>query len=231
MVQFLVADDHPLMREAIRMVAVDLYPDIQITETETFPQTIDALTSRAVEYDLILLDLCMPEAGGMQGLMQIGELAAETPLVVISHLDDPDTIRQVMACGAAGFIPKSHGKPLISSAIRLILSGGIYLPPDMMRERLDDRPSATQPPPRRVDPDSPEDDDRGPLTRRQRRVFELMAEGCSNKQIARHLEISEWTVKAHVSAVLRKLGVNTRVEAVVAARRMAQLSESSTPAR
>lgn len=201
MTRVLVVDDHPLMREAMNMVLRDLFADLDYQEAQTFDAALDMLAAGA--YDLILLDLCLPGAGGAGSVLRVGEVAPDTPVIVVSHVEEHDTIHQTIACGASGFIPKSHGKPLIASAIRLVMTGGVYLPPGTLRGG----PS----------PDMAEDCDGQSLTRRQKVVLGLLVRGYSNKQIARDLDISEWTVKAHVSAVLRKMRVNSRVEAVLAA--------------
>lgn len=202
MTSVLVVDDHPLMREAMYTVLRDVFPDLRHGEAQDFDAALGRL--EAETFDLILLDLCLPGTGGASGVLRIGEVAPETPVIVVSHVEDHDVVRQVMACGASGFIPKSHPKERIAEAIRQVMDGGLYVPPEVARSTGAIAPSG-------------DEDDGEALTRRQKVVLGLLARGYSNKQIARDLDISEWTVKAHVSAILRKLGVNSRVEAVLAA--------------
>ncbi|WP_435100721.1 response regulator transcription factor [Arhodomonas sp. AD133] len=199
----LIADDHPLMRDALQPLLGELFDDApRIDEAETLSSALTALDSAT--YDLVLLDLCMPGGGDAAALMAARERAPGVPVVVISHREDAAVVRQSIAAGAAGYIPKSLDTSLIRSALRLILDGGQYFPGWALTDS-GSRPTAPDP-------------DTSALTRRQRTVLRLLGEGCSNRQIAEALHLSEWTVKAHVSAVLRKLGVSTRLEAALIGR-------------
>ncbi len=211
MPKVLIADDHPLFREAIRDVVEGLFGvdgwELICLEATRVDELL-ALAEAHEDIDLILLDLFMPGAHGLSHLMTLRGRVPQTPVVVISSLNDAETVRQALACGAAGFIPKSSPKDLIATALQVVFAGGIYLPrellgePDPARERPADRGIAD-------DPFS------GPLTPRQVEVLNLVAEGKSNKRIAYDLSISEMTVKAHVTAILRKLGVVSRAQAIV----------------
>jgi DNA-binding NarL/FixJ family response regulator len=211
MPKVLIADDHPLFREAIRDVVKGLFGvggwELICLEA-TGVEELLGLAEAHEDLDLILLDLFMPGAHGLSHLMTLRGRAPQTPVVVISSLNDAETVRQALTCGAAGFIPKSSPKDLIATALQVVFAGGIYLPrellgePDPARERPADRGTAD-------DPFS------GPLTPRQVEVLNLIAEGKSNKRIAYDLSISEMTVKAHVTAILRKLGVVSRAQAIV----------------
>ena len=212
MPKVLIADDHPLFREAIREVVEGLFGadggDLTCLEATGVDELL-ALAKDHDDLDLILLDLFMPGAHGLSHLMMLRCRMPQTPVVVISSLNDAETVRQAIACGAAGFIPKSSPKDLIATALQVVFAGGIYLPrellgePDPAKERPTDTRSAAD------DPFS------GPLTPRQVEVLNLVAEGKSNKRIAYELSISEMTVKAHVTAILRKLGVFSRAQAIV----------------
>ena len=211
MPKVLIADDHPLFREAIRDVVKGLFgvDGWELTCLEaTGVEELLTLVESHEDLDLILLDLFMPGAHGLSHLMTLRGRMPQTPVVVISSLNDAETVRQALTCGAAGFIPKSSPKDLIATALQVVFAGGIYLPrellgePDPARERPADRGAAD-------DPFS------GPLTPRQVEVLNLVAEGKSNKRIAYDLSISEMTVKAHVTAILRKLGVVSRAQAIV----------------
>ncbi len=212
MPKVLIADDHPLFREAIRDVVEDLFGTggRELTCLEaTGVEELLRLARGHEDLDLILLDLFMPGAHGLSHLMALRRRMPETPVVVISSLHDAETVRQAITCGAAGFIPKSSPKDLIATALQLVFAGGIYLPRELLGEP---EPAKDRPADRGAAGDDPFS---GPLTPRQVEVLNLVAEGKSNKRIAYELSISEMTVKAHVTAILRKLGVVSRAQAIV----------------
>jgi DNA-binding NarL/FixJ family response regulator len=202
---FIVADDHPLFRRALRQTVEPHFPDAIIVEAGTLAEAAAAIEA-AVEPDLVLFDLTMPGARGFSGLMYLRAQYPAVPVCVVSASEDPGTIRRSLALGAAGFVPKSSPPMMIRQAIRAILDGGTWKPPgldlhsgwageDALAGRLRS------------------------LTPQQLRVLMMMGEGLLNKQIAYELSVSEATVKAHVSAVLQKLGVDNRTQAVLAAGR------------
>jgi DNA-binding NarL/FixJ family response regulator len=158
------------------------------------------------DLDLILLDLFMPGANGFELLSQVCGSATAAPLVVLSGSEDVAHMRKALDCGAAGFIPKSAPRAVMLSALRLVLAGGVYLPPELMQA----------PPPSAARNAAP--DNLGALTERQREVLMRLSQGLSNKQIARDLGLSENTVKVHVAAILRALGASNRTEAALQAR-------------
>jgi len=164
------------------------------------------------DFDLLLLDLQVPGTEGLSGLLTLRECVPDIPTVVVSHHDDRDTIERCLACGASGFIPKSSSKEIIRRAVELVLAGGIFVPAQALRQVAAEAVAEAADGGGEAAPEA--------LTERQRRVLQMMMEGHSNKQIAYRLGISEWTVKAHVSAVLRKLRVHNRVAAVLAARQL-----------
>ncbi|CAH2602625.1 Glycerol metabolism activator [Rhodovastum atsumiense] len=201
MTRVLIADDHPLFREAIRNVIACLlegegggFTCLEATDAEGLARATEAAGD---DLDLILLDLFMPGADGMAHLVALRRRVPQTPVVVISAREDGATVRQAITCGAAGFIPKSAPKEQIATALRVVFAGGIYLPPGLATDEPAVEPSGSE------------------LTPRQIAVLELIVQGKSNKQIAHELAISEMTVKAHVTAVLRKLGVFSRAQAIV----------------
>jgi DNA-binding NarL/FixJ family response regulator len=211
----LIADDHPLFREAIRDVVGRLFAakgwEFACLEATSFEEALGVVEDAAADLDLILLDLFMPGTRDLSGLVALRAKVPATPIVVVSSLNDSDAVRRAMTCGAAGFIPKSSPKELIVNALQLVLAGGIYLP----REILGEAP----PPKLHRGAGLPDDALGDPLTPRQVAVLARLAEGRSNKEIARDLAISDMTVKAHVTAILRSLGVATRAQAIVAYRR------------
>ena len=208
MERVLIADDHPLYREAIRLVVTEVMDEPVCVEAGNFQETLRAVDDSDCGFDLVLLDLSMPDTDGYSGFLELRKRIPTTPIVVVSYFDDEDLVRQGILYGAAGYIPKATYKDEIGNALRLVLSGGVYVPAGF------DRPSPCAPDHGGATPSLADVES---LTPRQLAVFELIAAGQSNKQIAYELGISEWTVKAHVTAILRKLKVHSRVQAVVLA--------------
>ncbi|MDI5985856.1 response regulator transcription factor [Halomonas sp. M4R5S39] len=210
MYKLLIADDHPLFREAIGRVIRDGFTDTEILETQDLDSTL-ALTQQHDDLDLILLDLNMPGMHGLSGLIQLRNEAPTIPVVIISAEEEKQVILQAVTYGAVGFITKSSPREQMTQAIAQILDGNIYLPSDIIRasggaQRNSPRGEHT------ITTQQLET-----LTRKQLQVLEHMTRGESNKMIAYHLDIAETTVKAHVSAILRKLGVHNRVQAILSA--------------
>jgi DNA-binding NarL/FixJ family response regulator len=199
-----IADDHPLFRGALREAVSGLFERIDIAEAGSFDE-ISKLLERGSELDLILLDLAMPGVRGFSGLMYLRAQYPSVPVVVVSANDDPAVIRRCMDFGASGFIPKTLGIEPIRDAIVQVLKGGVWTPPDVDLSAVTD--AETDALMARLTA----------LTPQQVRVLMMLSEGLLNKQIAYELGVSEATVKAHVSAILQKLGVESRTQAVIAA--------------
>jgi DNA-binding NarL/FixJ family response regulator len=202
--RLVIADDHPLFRGALREAVAGLLDRVDIAEAGTFDEVAELL-DHGGDVDLILLDLKMPGVRGFSGLMYMRAQYSSVPVIVVSANDDPAAIRRCMEFGASGFIPKTLGVEVMRSAIRRVLDGGLWTPPD-------------------VDLTAGADAETGSLiarmatlTPQQVRVLMMLSEGLLNKQIAYRLGVSEATVKAHVSAILQKLGVESRTQAVIAA--------------
>jgi DNA-binding NarL/FixJ family response regulator len=202
--RLVIADDHPLFRGALREAVVGLLARVEIAEAGTF-ETMAELLERGGEVDLILLDLTMPGVRGFSGLMYMRAQYPSVPVVVVSANDDPSVIRRCMEFGASGFIPKTLGVEAMRAAIRDVLDGGLWTPPDVDLSSGSD--AETSELMARM----------ATLTPQQVRVLMMLSEGLLNKQIAFQLGVSEATVKAHVSAILQKLGVESRTQAVIAA--------------
>ena len=210
MYKILIADDHPLFREAIHNVISDGFQGSEVMETADLDSAL-ALTQAHDDLDLILLDLNMPGMHGLNGLITLRNEAPTTPVVIVSAEQEKQNVLQAHTYGAVGFITKSSPRAQMIEAIEQILNGNVYLPPDIIRaqksstgRRQNDAPSF---PPEMLQA----------LTRKQLLVLERMTKGESNKQIAYTLDIAETTVKAHVSAILRKLNVHNRVQAILSA--------------
>jgi DNA-binding NarL/FixJ family response regulator len=200
----LIADDHPLFRGALREAVNGLFDRAEIAEAGTFEEVTELL-ERGGDIDLILLDLRMPGVRGFSGLMYLRAQYPSLPIVVVSANDDPAVIRRCMEFGASGFIPKTLGVEALRQAVAQVLRGEVWTPPDVDLQRDTDTESAAVI--ARL----------ATLTPQQVRVLMMLSGGLLNKQIAYELSVSEATVKAHVSAILQKLGVESRTQAVIAA--------------
>ena len=202
--RLMIADDHPLFRGAMREAVNGLPGRVECTEAGSFDD-VAALLDKGSEFDLVLLDLSMPGARGFSGLMYLRAQYPGVPVAVVSANDDPMAIRRCMEFGASGFIPKTLGVEGMRAAISRILGGGVFTPPDIDLTSGSDAEAAELM--ARM----------ATLTPQQVRVLMMLSEGLLNKQIAYQLGVSEATVKAHVSAILQKLGVESRTQAVIAA--------------
>jgi len=199
--KFLLADDHGLFREGIKLIFNKLQPDIDVIEAETLPETEAKLTD-GTRYDLILLDLKMPGVSGLDSVEKIVSLSGDQPVVVMSGAYRRVDVLSCIEKGASGFIPKTLGGQAMINAINLVLHGEKFIPSvicstedDVLEEETDSRIF--------------ED-----LTTREREVLKYLVEGHSNKVIASILELQEVTVRAHLKGVFRKLGVSSRTQAV-----------------
>ncbi len=205
MQRILIADDHPLFRQAMREIVAELFTQRGGPFTCLEAADTDAMFESAAatdELDLLLLDLFMPGSSGLADLVTLRNCIPATPIVVVTSLDDPATVQRALACGVAGYVVKSASKDVMIGALQVVLGGGTYAPTGAV--------------PGQQAPGAAADD---ALTPRQLAVLALLADGSSNKQIARDLDISDVTVKAHMTAILRKLGVATRCQAIVAFQR------------
>lgn len=214
--KIILADDHALIRSGLRSELIGLSPSLSFVEAWDAGSLRAAIESNP-DADLAMIDLGMP---GMDGVRSIERLRADfpaLPLVVLSASDDAERVRGVLRAGAAGFIPKSAMVQLVLPALRLVLAGGQYVPPQLL-EALAQEPK--QAPRATVSGGAPAER-LAMLSPRQREVFDLLARGLSNKHIARELSISEGTVKSHVATIFDLLKVHNRVAAVAEARSLA----------
>ncbi len=203
-----IADDHPLFRDALRLAVATVLPSAKIDEAGSFDE-LTALLTKVSDIDLILLDLTMPGISGFSGLIYLRAQYPAIPVVIVSASDDIGTIRRSLDFGASGFIPKRFGVDTLRDAILKVMDGDVWIPSDVDLSSADD-PDMTRLRDRLVT-----------LTPQQVRVLMMLSEGLLNKQIAYELGVSEATIKAHVSAILQKLGVESRTQAVIAAAKIA----------
>lgn len=199
--RILIADDHPLFRTALKEAVQG--EAAEIVEAGSFDDASKTLEGDS--FDLVLLDLTMPGVSGFSGLMYLRAQYPATPVVVCSANEDPTTIRRCMDFGASGFIPKTLDVEKMRLAVRAVLAGETWTPPGLDLAAVTDD-AATKLVSRL-----------STLTPQQVRVLMMLSQGLLNKQIAYELGVSEATVKAHVSAILAKLGVESRTQAVIAA--------------
>jgi DNA-binding NarL/FixJ family response regulator len=214
--RLVIADDHPLFRDALRQAVASVVASARIDEAGSFDE-LTALLDQDSDVDLVLLDLTMPGISGFSGLIYLRAQFPAIPVVIVSASDDGGTIRQSLDFGASGFIPKRFGVDTLRDAITKVLGGDVWVPADT------DLSSATDPELARLR------DRLVTLTPQQVRVLMMLSEGLLNKQIAYELGVSEATIKAHVSAILQKLGVESRTQAVIAAAKIAGGHWKSAP--
>ena len=200
-VKIVLADDHPLFRDGFSLLIQQLEAGAVVLEAASLDEAID-LVAKHGDADLLLLDLNMPGMNGLAGLKRVAEAYPQLPVIVLSASEAGEIVQAVMTVGASGFIPKSSSAAVMQSAIHLVLSGGVYLPPQLLT--ADAKGSAGH-------------DRQVKLTNRQRDVLRLLAAGISNKQICRELELGEGTIKVHIAAIYRALDVSNRTEAANAA--------------
>jgi len=202
-VTIVIADDHPLFRGALRQAIGAMLEGAEVVEASGLDDLGARLQGTSV--DLVLLDLSMPGVQGFSGLIQLRSQHPDVPVVIVSATEDPFVIRRALDFGASGFIPKSLETERIGEAIRKVLAGDVWVPAEIDLGGPEDRETTDLV--RRV----------ATLTPQQVRVLTMLSEGLLNKQIAYELGVSEATVKAHVSAILQKLNVESRTQAVIAA--------------
>ena len=208
--RILVVDDHALIREALRGILNELKDDATILEAADGRQAMRFIEDHP-DVGLILLDLNLPDRDGFAVLRDLRVRYPAISIVVLSAFHDRRNVMKALDLGALGFIPKSSQRDVMVSALRLIFSGGIYIPPEILVQR-EPTTRSTEPPPKR--PSSPAGLE---LSERQMEVLALMMKGKSNKAIARLLDLAEPTVKNHVTAILKALKASNRTEAVIAA--------------
>lgn len=206
--KLLLADDHPLFREGIKPLLRKLAADVEVIEAQDYLNAFAAMRE-AGEVDLALMDLYMPGMRGREGIAQFRAAYPDVPLVILSASEQPDDIQHLLDAGALGYITKSSPGEVILHALRLVLAGGLYIPPKLLGGQ------------RAADADSDADAEmRVALTQRQLAVLQQLALGKSNRQIAAALNITEGTVKVHLATIFRVLKVSSRTEALLAAQRL-----------
>ena len=218
----LIADDHRLIIEGVKIKLAELDPGVEAVVAMNLDELDAAVAAHAGELDLALVDIAMPGTQGYQHVARLRAQAPALPVIVLSGSEDAELMRSLIDLGVLGFIPKAYSPDVMLSAIRLVLAGGIYIPPLLLANAQAQgwQPGEGHAPAPPVDPARSLDGLRNLLTERQIDVMRLLSQGKPNKLIARDLGISEGTVKIHLAAIFRALNVRNRVEAVVASRRL-----------
>ena len=211
--EILIADDHPLFRSALHQaVTLGLGPDVRLVEVASIAELETRLTEKS-DWDLVLLDLNMPGAYGFSGLVLLRGQYPQIPVVMVSAQEEADVVVRSKEFGARGFIPKSSAMEDIQKAVRTVLDGDVSWPPQAFEEiNVSDEAKAAR-------------DGLASLTPQQFRVLTMVCEGLLNKQIAYELSVSEATIKAHVTAIFRKLGVRTRTQAALLLQQLESISQ------
>ena len=211
--KLLLVDDHALLRDGLALLMAQEFSALQVLQAGTLAEAHAALQSHP-DVRLVLLDLSLPDGDGIDAMPRLRDAAPGAMLVALSADEKPETVLAAIAAGAAGYIPKTSQSGVMVEALRHVLSGGVYLPAAVLERRAAERRD-----PGAADAAQHSAEDLG-LSPRQVDVLKLLVEGKSNKLIARDLLMSESTVKTHLEALFRKLGANSRTQAVVAAARL-----------
>ena len=206
--RLLVVDDHPIVREGLAAFLEQLGPDTTVLQAGDASRAL-ALVAEHSDLDVVILDLALPGLNGMSAIAEFGRVRPELPVIVLSASEDARQAREALAQGALGYVPKSASRQTLVSAIGLVLNGEIYVPPLILGETAAAKPTAQG---AAASPTRPL------LTDRQTDVLRRLSAGQSNKTIARDLDLSEKTVKAHVTAIFRALNVINRTQAAAAGR-------------
>ena len=216
----LIADDHRLIIEGVKIKLAELDPGVEAVVAMNLEELDRAVAAHADELDLALVDIAMPGTQGYQHVAKLRTQAPALPVIVLSGSEDVDLMRSLIDLGVLGFIPKAYSPDVMLSAIRLVLAGGIYIPPLLLANAQAQGWQPAESPAPAGDSNRSIDGLRNLLTERQIDVMRLLSQGKPNKLIARDLGISEGTVKIHLAAIFRALNVRNRVEAVVASRKL-----------
>lgn len=204
--KILIADDHALFRDGLALRLEEIAPDAVITQASSYAQVFKILKAET-DIDVLILDVEMPDMPWLESLKQIHQIAPKTKIIVLSASEDSRTIRNILATGVKGYIPKRSEIKVINNALKLIIEGGSYVPPNLFDSASQNTLSG-----RNIGIKM--------LTNRQSQVLDLIAQGKSNKQIAYDMGVSESTVKLHINALLRSLHVSNRTQAVITAQKI-----------
>jgi DNA-binding NarL/FixJ family response regulator len=209
--KILLVEDHPLLRQGVKLVLARVDAEAELVDAPD-ARTALALTAEQLDWDLVMLDLGLPDNDGLALLRTLRGRLPSTPIVVLSASEEPEVIHEALGAGAFGYVPKSSSNETLFNALRLVLAGTPYVPPQaLLSMERDERPLAAN----------------VHVTPRQRDVLDLLAQGRSNKQIARELGLTPGTVRIHMTAIFKALQASNRTEAVFVARRLGLLADGN----
>ena len=203
--KILLADDHALFRDGLILNIKQQNIDADIISSGSYREALEALKHTPCP-EVIILDLDMPDMNWQQGLSLLQKTSPKSKIIIVSAIEDGTTIKQVMSKGVKGYIPKRLDPKVIMAAIKLVLEGGTYLPPQLLKN-ISTKTAKNK-------------DKKSLLTPRQKEVLQYIAQGLSNKQIAYEMQISEATVKLHINALLKALKANNRTQALIMAQKL-----------
>ncbi len=211
----LIADDHELFLKGLEMILTDSFPQMELCLAKDYLEIFEMISKHG-DFDLILTDLAMPGAKWLEALKRIHDTLPETPIIILSAVFDKEVVQKTIELGAAGYIPKTSSNTVIVGAVNLVMSGGVYIPPELLQNTQRDEFDFLK----QIEKIPSSADTVKILSPRQIDVLKLIARGRSNKQIAYELGLTEGTVKLHVTAILKLLNVYNRTGAVAEAQRL-----------
>lgn len=222
--KILIADDHELFLKGLEFILKENLSSPQIKTAQNYTEIFNILETNE-DFDLIITDLAMPGANWLQALTKIHSLKSETPIIIISAVFDKEILQQTLDIGVSGYIPKTASNNLIISAINLVLAGGVYIPHELLYTAPSNTPDNKTVQKEYIAPlkvlekfaESSSDAPQKGLTERQIEIVQCIAKGLSNKQIAYKLNLTEGTIKVHITVILKVLNVKNRTSAVIEA--------------
>ncbi|MBR1399075.1 MAG: response regulator transcription factor [Alphaproteobacteria bacterium] len=226
--KFLIADDHELFLQGLEFILKKEYPNAQIKLANSYSGIMDILKTDT-DFDLIITDLAMPGGNWLSSLQKMHEICSETPIIIISAVFDKEVLQKTYDIGVSGYISKSFSNAIIISAINLVLAGGMYIPPDLLKMSESMPQQSVKNLLKKMEKEETENEEETvTLTPRQTEVLNCIAEGLSNKQIAGKLGLSEGTVKIHITLLMRSLNVTNRIAAIRAGEKLGLISYNTT---
>ena len=200
--KILIADDHPLFRDAFKGILLQIYKGAEISQKASFGELMALKSAEEYAYDMVFIDLAMPKGNPHTTISYLTALNPEVPIIIISGEESQEVIRKAVACGAIGFLPKSLNTEILISNLEHMLTGAASIISPILKPKARSETSLDK------------------LTTRQREVLELLCDGNTNKMIANTLDLTEGTVKLHVRAILQTMGASNRTHAVAIARKI-----------
>lgn len=216
--KILIADDHELFLKGLELILEDIEEKPELVLAHNYTDIFNII-EKDTDFQLILTDLAMPGSNWLDAIKKIHKTLPETPIIILSAVFDREIVQKTIEIGAAGYIPKTSSNAIILGAVKLVLSGGAYIPPELLNNSLKNE-FAVLKQVEKLEQNPPQDEAAKNLTPRQVEVIKLIADGYSNKNIAYKLGLTEGTVKLHVTAILKILNVYNRTAAVMEASRL-----------